>query len=111
MKLAITAMGVVFPGGKGEGSLLDLLRSGASRIAPAASDPGKAVAEIGPGLKDLVRRKGLASLSRGALLAAAALTVAAPGKAWAKPETKEERKKSRYKETAHVKRFYQTNRY
>src|SRR5688572_23102498 len=73
MKLAVTAMGVIFPGGKGERALLDLLRSGVSRIAPSASDPGKAAAEIGPGVKDLVRRKGLASLSRGALLAAAAL--------------------------------------
>jgi len=70
---AITAMGVVFPGGKGEGALLELLRSGASRIAPAASDPRIAAAEIATGLKDLVRRKGLASLSRGALLAAAGI--------------------------------------
>ena len=47
----------------------------------------------------------------GTLLAAAAIATAAPGKAWAKPETKEERKKSRYKESDHVKRYYQTNRY
>ena len=57
------------------------------------------------------RRDFLRGTATGTLLAAAALTVAAPGKAWAKPETKEERKKSRYKETDHVKRFYQTNRY
>jgi 3-oxoacyl-[acyl-carrier-protein] synthase II len=71
VKLAITAMGAVFPGGQGEAALLDLLRSGASRIAPAVSGEGRLAAEIGSGLKDLVRRKGLASLSRGALLAAA----------------------------------------
>jgi len=73
MKLAITALGVVFPGGQGEGALLDLLRSGVSRIGTSATDPAKPAAEIGPGLKDLVRRKGLASLSRCALLAAAGL--------------------------------------
>jgi hypothetical protein len=56
------------------------------------------------------RRDFLRGTATGTLLAAAALAVGAP-KAWAKPETKEERKKSRYKETDHVKRYYQTNRY
>jgi hypothetical protein len=57
------------------------------------------------------RRDFLRGTATGSLLAAAAIAVSVPGKAWAKPETKEERKKSRYKETDHVKRFYQTNRY
>ena len=57
------------------------------------------------------RRDFLRGTATGTLLAAAALAVGAPKKAWAKPETKEERKKSRYKETAHVKRYYETNRY
>ena len=39
------------------------------------------------------------------------MAMGAPKKAWAKPETKEERKRSRYKETDHVKRYYETNRY
>lgn len=56
------------------------------------------------------RRDFLRGTAAGTALAAAALAVL-PGKAWAKPETKEERKKSRYKESAHVKRFYETNRY
>lgn len=58
------------------------------------------------GRRDLLRGAGT-----GALLVAAAMAVGAPKRAMAKPETKEERKKSRYKETAHVKRFYETNRY
>ena len=57
------------------------------------------------------RRDILRGAATGTLLVAAALAVGAPKRAWAKPETKEERKKSRYKETDHVKRFYQTNRY
>lgn len=55
------------------------------------------------------RRDFLRGTATGTLLAAAAIAV--PGRAWAKPETKEERKKSRYKESEHVKRYYQTNRY
>ncbi len=58
------------------------------------------------GRRDLLRGAGT-----GALLVAAAMAVGAPKRAMAKPETKEERKKSRYKETDHVKRFYETNRY
>jgi hypothetical protein len=57
------------------------------------------------------RRNFLRGAGTGTLLVAAALAVGAPRRAMAKPETKEERKKSRYKETAHVKRFYETNRY
>jgi len=57
------------------------------------------------------RRDFLRGTATGTVLAAAALAVAGPRKAWAKPETKEERKKSRYKESDHVKRFYETNRY
>ncbi len=55
------------------------------------------------------RRDFLRGTATGTLLAAAAIAV--PGRAGAKPETKEERKKSRYKESEHVKRYYQTNRY
>ncbi len=57
------------------------------------------------------RRDFLRGAGTGTLLVAAALAVGAPRRAMAKAETKEERKKSRYKETAHVKRFYETNRY
>lgn len=55
------------------------------------------------------RRDFLRGTAIGALLVAAA--AGAPKKAFAKPETKDERKKSRYTESAHVKRFYETNRY
>lgn len=57
------------------------------------------------------RRDFLRGAGTGALLVAAAVAAGAPRKAWAKAETKEERKKSRYKESDHVKRYYQTNRY
>lgn len=57
------------------------------------------------------RRDFLRGTATGTLLVAAAMAAGAPRKAWAKPETKEERKRSRYKETAHVKRYYETNRY
>ncbi len=57
------------------------------------------------------RRDFLRGSATGTLLAVAAIAAAAPRKAWAKPETKEERKKARYKETEHVKRYYETNRY
>jgi len=55
------------------------------------------------------RRDILRGTALGALLVAAA--IGAPQRALAKPETKDERKKSRYQESAHVKRYYQTNRY
>lgn len=55
------------------------------------------------------RRDILRGTALGALLVAAA--VGAPKRALAKPETKDERKKARYQESAHVKRFYETNRY
>jgi hypothetical protein len=57
------------------------------------------------------RRDFLRGVATGSLLVAAAVAVAAPKRAEAKPETREERRKARYKETAHVKRYYQTNRY
>lgn len=57
------------------------------------------------------RRDFLRGAGTGTLVVAAALAVGAPRRAMAKPETKEERKKSRYKESEHVKRYYQTNRY
>ena len=55
------------------------------------------------------RRDFLRGTALGAILVAAA--TAAPKRAFAKPETKDERKKSRYQESAHVKRYYETNRY
>jgi hypothetical protein len=57
------------------------------------------------------RRDFLRGAGTGTLFVAAALAVGAPRRAMAKPETKAERKKSRYKETDHVKRYYETNRY
>ncbi|MCW5770283.1 MAG: hypothetical protein KIT16_01505 [Rhodospirillaceae bacterium] len=57
------------------------------------------------------RRDVLRGAATGTLLVAAALATIAPRKAFAKAETKAERKKSRYQESAHVKRYYQTNRY
>ena len=56
------------------------------------------------------RRDFLRGTATGTVLAAAALAVL-PGKAWAKPETKEERKKARYKKTPHVEQYYKTNGY
>jgi hypothetical protein len=57
------------------------------------------------------RRDFLRSTATGALLAVAALAVGAPKEASAKPETKNERKRLRYKETDHVERYYESNRY
>ncbi len=57
------------------------------------------------------RRNFLRGVTTGAVLvAAAAIAVGAPKRA-AATESKADRKKVRYKETEHVKRFYQTNRY
>jgi gas vesicle protein len=56
------------------------------------------------------RRNFLRGVATGSVLAAAAAAIAAPQRA-AASESKADRKKARYKETEHVKRFYQTNRY
>jgi hypothetical protein len=57
------------------------------------------------------RRDFLRGVATGSLLIAAAVAAGAPRRAQAKPETREDRRKARYKETAHVKRYYETNRY
>lgn len=57
------------------------------------------------------RRSFLRSAGAGAGVAAAvAVTTVVAGNAEAAPENAETRKKQRYKETEHVKRYYETNR-
>lgn len=56
------------------------------------------------GRRDFLRNAGLGAA------AAVAATAAIPGKAEAAPENAETRKKQRYKETDHVKRYYESNR-
>ena len=56
------------------------------------------------GRRDCLRNAGLGAA------AAVAATAAVPGKAEAAPENAETRKKQRYKETDHVKRYYESNR-
>ena len=59
----------------------------------------------------LDRRSFLRTAGAGAAGAAAAAAVAAmPEQAAAAPENAETRKKQRYKETEHVKRYYDSNR-
>jgi hypothetical protein len=55
------------------------------------------------------RRDFLRGVAIGALLVAG--TVGVPKRALAKLETRAERTKSRYQEGAHIKRYYETNRY
>lgn len=57
----------------------------------------------------LDRRSFLRAAGTGAAAAAVA-TVAMPEQAAAAPENAETRKKQRYKETEHVKRYYDSNR-
>jgi len=57
----------------------------------------------------LGRRSLLRTLGVGATIGAAAAAVGA-GEAAAKPETAAERKKQRYRESEHVKKFYELNR-
>jgi 3-oxoacyl-[acyl-carrier-protein] synthase II len=73
LKIAVTALGAVLPGGTGAASLRRAAEGGAPLVPPVAGAAGFPAATIGDGLKALVRRKGLAALSRGALLAAAAI--------------------------------------
>lgn len=56
------------------------------------------------GRRDFLRNAGLGAA------AAVAATAALSGKAEAAPENAETRKKQRYKETDHVKRYYESNR-
>lgn len=56
------------------------------------------------GRRDFLRNAGIGAA------AAVAATAVVPGKAAAAPENAETRKKQRYKETEHVKRYYDSNR-
>ncbi len=58
--------------------------------------------------KTMARRDFLRAVGTGA--AAGAAVAATTGPAEAKPETAGERKKSRYKESDHIKTYYQQNR-
>jgi gas vesicle protein len=58
----------------------------------------------------LDRRSFLRTAGAGAAAAAVAAVAAAPKQAAAAPENAETRKKQRYKETEHVKRYYDSNR-
>jgi len=60
--------------------------------------------------KALGRREFLRTLGAGATVAAAAAGPLA-GEARADTESNDEKRKSRYKETEHVKTFYRVNRY
>jgi hypothetical protein len=59
--------------------------------------------------KGIGRRAFFRAVGTGAV-AGAAITALAPGAAEAKPENADERKKARYRETDHIKTYYQTNR-
>ena len=59
--------------------------------------------------KSLGRRDFLRALGAGATVAVAAAPLA--GEARADTESNDEKRKSRYKETEHVKTFYRVNRY
>ena len=64
------------------------------------------------GKKREARRGFLRGLALGSIAAAAATGAAiVPLSADAAPESPDERKKARYKETEHVKTFYRVNRY
>jgi nitrous oxide reductase len=58
----------------------------------------------------LDRRSFLRTAGVGAAAAAVATVAIAPEQAAAAPENAETRKKQRYKETEHVKRYYDSNR-
>ncbi len=63
-----------------------------------------------PAKETLDRRSFLRTAGAGAAAAAVATVAAAPKQAAAAPENAETRKKQRYKETEHVKRYYDSNR-
>ncbi len=58
----------------------------------------------------LDRRSFLRAAGTGAAAAAVATVAITPEQAAAAPENAETRKKQRYKETEHVKRYYESNR-
>ncbi len=58
----------------------------------------------------LDRRSFLRAAGTGAAAAAVATVALTPEQAAAAPENAETRKKQRYKETEHVKRYYESNR-
>jgi hypothetical protein len=60
--------------------------------------------------KEQIDRRSFLRTAGAGAAAAAAVTVASPNKAEAAPENAETRKKQRYKETEHVKRYYDSNR-
>ncbi len=60
--------------------------------------------------ESLDRRSFLRAAGTGAAAAAVATVAITPEQAAAAPENAETRKKQRYKETEHVKRYYESNR-
>ena len=80
-------MGVVFPGGVGRVAFAETLTRGEPLARPSRSRPGILAAELPESLKPLVERKGLTALSRGALLAAAAIENLAAAEPWVLAES------------------------
>jgi hypothetical protein len=60
--------------------------------------------------KGVARREFLRDVGVGSAAGVAAVAIGS-GPAVAKPESADERKKARYRETDHVKTYYKTNRY
>jgi len=61
--------------------------------------------ELGVGRRDVLRKLGVGTVGAGAMLAPLV------GAAQADSESNDEKRKSRYKETDHVKKYYRVNRY
>ncbi len=85
MRINIRGLGAVFPGGVGREALLEALRAGTSLVKASRLDGEILSAEIGETLKPLVPRKGLAALSRGSLLASAAIENLMTDEPWLVP--------------------------
>ncbi len=62
--------------------------------------------ELGVGRRDVLRKLGVGTVGAGAMLATPLV-----GAAQADSESNDEKRKSRYKETDHVKKYYGVNRY
>ena len=62
--------------------------------------------ELGVGRRDVLRKLGVGTVGAGATLATPLV-----GAAQADSESNDEKRKSRYKETDHVKKYYRVNRY
>lgn len=75
-------MGVVFPGGKGRQAFARAIVRGESLAKASRLRPEILAAEMEENLKPLVERRGLAVLSRGAILAAAAIEDLAAAEPW-----------------------------